>query len=182
MLDQFRRRWINPLSGQSDDISAPGFSAAIPERSTDQHSLIGLAAFVQLNHSDYLRYARARLGDETASRAAVEETVAAVSDRWDDFLRNARPAADAWRQLRGRVKAANPGADGQDPAVGRLYDTLSQNVADTALLRWRLSMDTDPIADLMGVDPPAVAASLLTVRRQIPAATLRRLGQRTPHP
>ncbi|MFC8827937.1 hypothetical protein ACFT9I_21640 [Streptomyces sp. NPDC057137] len=191
MLDQFRRGWIDPPSGQSHDISAPSISAAIPGRPADQHSLLGLAAFVQLHRPDYLRYARARLVDETASRAAVEAAITAVGGRWSDFLRNARPTADAWRQLRAQIQAASPctgvageagGAGGQDPAVGRLYDTLPQDLADIALLRWRLFMTAAAIADLMGIEPPAVAASLLTVQRQLSATTLQQLRQHTSRP
>ncbi|MET4926119.1 hypothetical protein P3L51_27850 [Streptomyces sp. PSRA5] len=148
----------------------------------DQHSLLGLSAFVQLHRPDYLRYARARLADETASRAAVEATVTAVSGRWSDFLRNARPTADAWRQLRAQIQAASRPAEGQDPAVGRLYGTLPQDLADIALLRWRLSMTPEAIADLMGIDPPAVAASVLMVRRQFSATSLRQLEHHTPRP
>lgn len=182
MLDQFRRGWIYPPSGQSHDSSAPSISAAVPGRPTDQHSLLGLAAFVQLHRPDYLRYARARLVDESASRAAVEATLTAVGGRWSDFLLNARPAADAWRQLRARIQTASRHVDGQDPAVGWLYGALPQDAADIALLRWRLSMTIEAVADLMGIEPPAVAASLLTVQRQCSATTLQQLEQRTPRP
>lgn len=188
MLDQFRRGWIDPSSGQSHDISALSISAAIPGRPADQHSLLGLAAFVQLHRPDYLRYAKARLVDETASRAAVEAAITAVGGRWSDLLRNARPTADAWRQLRAQIQAASHcaeeagGAGGQDPAVARLYDTLPQDHADIALLRWRLFMTAAAIADLMGIEPPAVAASLLTVQRQLSATTLQQLRQHTSRP
>lgn len=154
-------------------------------RPADQHSLLGLSAFVQLHRIHYLSYARARLIDETASQAAVEATISAVTGRWSDFLRNARPAADAWRQLRAQIQAAQPvgrRAGGQDPAVGRLYSTLSQDIADTALLRWRLCMTPEAIADLMGMDIPAVTASLLTARRQFPDTALRQLEQHAPQP
>lgn len=182
MLDQFRRGWIDPPSGQSHDSSAPSISAAVPGMPTDQHSLLGLAAFVQLHRPDYLRYARARLVDESASRAAVEATLAAVGGRWGDFLRGARPAADAWGQLRAQIRAASPHVDGADPAVGWLYAALPQDTADIALLRWRLSMTIEAVADLMGIDPPAVAASLLTVRRKCSATTLRQLEHRASRP
>ncbi|MET9552565.1 hypothetical protein [Streptomyces sp. NPDC006645] len=148
----------------------------------NQHGLLGFAAFVQLHRPDYLRYARARLVDESASRAAVEATLAAVGGRWGDLLRNARPAADAWRQLRAQIQTASRHAGDEDPAVGWLYGVLPQDAADIALLRWRLSLTIGAVADLMGVDPPAVVASLLTVRRQCPAATLQQLEHRTSRP
>lgn len=163
--------------------SLPGAGAG--RRPTDRHSRLGLAAFVQLHRIHYLSYARARLRDETASQAAVEATISAVTGRWSDFLRNARPAADAWQQLRAQIQAAQPAgrhADGHDPAVRQLYSTLSQDIADTALLRWRLSMTPEAIADLMGVDIPAVAASLLTARRHFPDTALRQLEQHPSQP
>lgn len=182
MLDQFRRGWINPSSGQSHDSSAPSLSAAVPGRPADRHGLLGLAAFVQLHRPDYLRYAHARLADETASRAAVEATIKAVGGRWGDLLRNARPAADAWRQLRAQIHVASRHVDGPDPAVSWLYGALPQDTADIALLRWRLSMTIEVVAGLMGVDPPTVAASLLTVQRQCPATALRELEPRASRP
>ncbi|WP_405620692.1 hypothetical protein [Streptomyces sp. NBC_01508] len=189
MLDLFRREWTNPPSGQLHDISAVSISAAITDTETvdlptDQHSLLGLAAFVQLHRLHYLEYARARLVDESASRAAVEATIAAVTGRWSDFLQNARPAADAWQQLRAQIRTASGGADAgaPDPAVELLYGALPPDTADTAVLRWRLAMTPEAIADLMGTDPPAVAACLLTVRRHFSAATLQQLEQQPSRP
>lgn len=152
-------------------------------RPTDQHSLLGLAAFVQLHRMHYLSYARARLLDEAASRAAVGSAFSAVTGRWHELLRNARPAADAWQHLRAETEEAGRGAGGQDPAVGLLYGTLPQDIADTTLLRWRLSMAPEAIADLMGVDLPAVTVSLLTAQRQFPHTALRQLAHHAPnHP
>ncbi|MFI6080885.1 hypothetical protein ACIBBB_07895 [Streptomyces sp. NPDC051217] len=183
MLDPFRRGWIDPPTGKSHDIGERNIPSAIPDsRPADQHSLLGLTAFVQRNRPRYLRYARARLLDETASQAAVEATIAAIGGRWSDFLRNARPAADAWRQLRTRIQSVSRAADVTDPAVARLYGAFPPDTADTALLRWRLSMTTEAVADLMGIDPPAVAASLLTVQRHFPATALRQLEQTPSRP
>ncbi|TXL88437.1 MULTISPECIES: hypothetical protein [unclassified Streptomyces] len=149
----------------------------------NQRSLLGLAAFVQLHRIHYLSYARARLLDESASEAAVDATISAVAGRWSELLRNARPAADAWQQLRAQIQAASRDtAAGQDPAVGRLYHALSQNTADTALLRWRLSMTPEAIADLMGIDIPTVTASLLTARRQFSDTALRQLEHHASQP
>ncbi|MGW6513695.1 hypothetical protein ACWGCP_40465, partial [Streptomyces niveus] len=108
--------------------------------------------------------------------------LAAVGGRWGDFLRSARPAANAWGQLRAQIRAASPHVDGADPAVWWLYAALPQDAADIALLRWRLSMTIEAVADLMGIDPPAVAASLLTVRRKCSATTLRQLEHRASRP
>lgn len=178
MLDLFRREWIDPPSGKSHDLGAPSFPAATPEgRPSDQQGLIGLAAFVQRNRPRYLRYARARLLDETVSQAAVDATIAAIGGRWSDLLQNARPSADAWRQLRTRIQSVSRAAGVPDSAVARLYGDFPPDTADTALLRWRLSMTTESIADLMGIDPPAVAASLLTVQRHFSATALRQLEQ-----
>ncbi|MEU0692818.1 hypothetical protein ABZ353_10345 [Streptomyces niveus] len=141
----------------------------------NQQSLLGLAGFVQLHRIHYLSYARARLLDETASQAAVDATISVVAGRWSELLRNARPAADAWQQLRAQIQAVSRDADGPDPAVGRLYCALPQDTADTALLRWRLSMTPEAIADLMGIDIPTVTASLLTARRQFSDTALRQL-------
>ncbi|MFD4701292.1 hypothetical protein [Streptomyces niveus] len=43
-------------------------------------------------------------------------------------------------------------------------------------------MTIEAVADLMGVDPPAVAASLLTVRRKCSATALRQLEHRASRP
>ncbi|WP_330177070.1 hypothetical protein OG875_28350 [Streptomyces sp. NBC_01498] len=148
----------------------------------DRRSRLGLSAFVQLHRPDYLRYARARLYDESASEAAVEAAVAAFSGRWGDFLRNARPAADAWRQLRGQIRAASGAGTGHDPAVERLYEVLPEETADAALLRWRLSLAVESVADLMGTDRPAVTVSLLTARRRLSLTTLQQLEHHASRP
>lgn len=84
--------------------------------------------------------------------------------------------------MRAQIQAASRDGDGRDPAVGLLYRALPQDTADTALLRWRLSMTPEAIADLMGIDIPTVTASLLTARRQFSDTALRQLEHRTSRP
>lgn len=145
---------------------------------------LGYVAFVHLHEPRYLRYARARLLNPSASRLAVDTTFGIVAGRWGDLLRKPRPAADVWRQLRLQVSTMSCATDRSPTAIDRLYGALADDAADAVVLRCQLKMPTEATADLMGLDPPAVAALLRTAMRQLPATTLEHLEECVPqsHP
>ncbi|EFL24954.1 hypothetical protein SSOG_04668 [Streptomyces himastatinicus ATCC 53653] len=120
--------------------------------------------------------------DEPVGRAAVDTTFGIVASRWGNLLREPRPEAGAWRQLRVQVRTASRDSCRRDPAVDWLYDSLPDELADTVVLHCRLGMPVKAVADLMGVDPPGVACHLLAAMRQLPAAALERLEESIPHP
>lgn len=145
----------------------------------NRQSRLGLLAFVQLHQSHYLLYARTRL-DETLARAAVAAALDTVARQWDRYLRCAQPAADAWRQLTVEIDARSRRTEGSDPALTRLYHSLPHDTADAAVLRWQVRLTPTAIADLMGIDLPAVAVLLLAAQRHLPAMTLEQLEDHTP--
>jgi hypothetical protein len=120
----------------------------------------------------YYRYARARLDEEAPSRLAVDFTVRAVRRRWADLLRQPCPATEAWRQLRRHVTALRTEGDS---LVDRLYESCAPDVADIALLRYRLSLPLDATADVMGIDRPFAAAGLRAAMRHCSPQTLEHL-------
>ncbi|OPF71615.1 hypothetical protein VT50_0233440 [Streptomyces antioxidans] len=143
----------------------------------------GYLAFVQLHRPRYLRYAQVRLLDKPAGQAAVDATFGIVASRWDELLREPRLAAEAWRQLRGQISAARHRrrTDRRDQAVDRLYGSLPDGTADAVVLRCRLKMPVKTAAELMGVEPPVVTASLLAARRQLSTTALEYLESPVPH-
>lgn len=159
----------------------PARNRCRPSASPTRQSRLGLLAFVQLHQDQYLLYARTRL-DENVARSAVAAALDTVSRQWDRYLQCAQPAADAWRQLSIEISARSHGANGSAPAATRLHSFLPHNTADAAILHWRLRLTPDVIADLMGVDPPTVAALLLTAKRNLPTIALEQLEQHTPLP
>lgn len=149
---------------------------------TNLWSDVGYCAFVQLQKPRYLRYAQARLLDEPVGRAAVDTTFGIVASRWGNLLREPRPEAGAWRQLRFQISTARHDSCCRDPAVDQLYDSLPDLPADAVVLHCRLGMPVKAVADLMGVDSPLVAASLMAAMRRLPTAALERLEESIPHP
>ncbi|MFE6667276.1 hypothetical protein ACFVFH_27400 [Streptomyces sp. NPDC057697] len=156
-----------PLTSQSDPNGQNG------------RRRLDLLAFVQLHKDHYLLYARTRL-DETVARAAVSTALDTVERQWDNYLRCAQPAADAWRRLSAEVHARSLGTDGSAPAVTRLYRSLPHDAADAVVLRWRMRLDPDAIADLMGLDPASVTVLLLTAQRLLPTTELEQLEEHRP--
>lgn len=184
----WKPRHTNRLaSAASRGLPARGVDNAVDDGSyesdmaaTGPLSDLGYVAFVQLHQPRYLRYARARLLDRSAGRVAVDTTFGIVAGRWESLLREPRPAADAWRQLRSQVNIMCCGTDRRPTAIDRLYGALPAEAADAVVLHCRLRMPMKAAADLMGVDPPVVAALLLTAMRQLPATTLEHLEERIP--
>ncbi|MET9507807.1 hypothetical protein ABZX62_04880 [Streptomyces flavidovirens] len=134
------------------------------------------AAFRELYEPLYLRYALTRLLDAEAAREAVELTFRIAASRWNGLLQSPSPAADVWEQLRAQVSSAGHRATNLDRAVEGLYDYCTVLAADAVVLRCHLGMPVNTAADLMGVDPAAVAAALLTACRALPPAVIKRLG------
>lgn len=135
-------------------------------------------AFIQLYGQLYYRYARARLDEDAPSRLAVDFTLRAVRRRWADLLRQPCPATGAWRQLRHHVTALRTE---RDSPVDRLYENCAPDIADIALLSYRLGLPLDATADVMGIDRPIAAAGLRTAMRHCPPQALEHLEEVVPH-
>ncbi|MFE5097088.1 hypothetical protein ACFRCI_44045 [Streptomyces sp. NPDC056638] len=164
----------------SQTATAAAFPCGLPPTEANQQSRLGFLAFMQLHRHHYLQYAQTRL-DEAAGQAAVTAAFDAVACQWDVYLQSPHPASGAWRQLRAQIHTRSREIDGSTPAVVRLYRSLPHDTADAAVLRWRMRMAPEAIADLMGLDPPAVTVLLLTAQRQLPATALEQLEEHTPH-
>ncbi len=131
----------------------------------------GYAGFRQLYRDRYLRYARLRVGD--AADAAVSAAFGHLADQWPRVMGSEiRPAAYSWRLLGGCVAAVGTDGAGTADATGGLYGVLPAEQADAVLLHYRLGMTLTEAADLMGVDPSALAAHLLMAERRLPRRLL----------
>jgi hypothetical protein len=116
------------------------------------------AAFVQLHHQGYERYALARLGDGDLGAKIVEGVLRHAESEWPSML-TGDPAAFIWLTLREAVSAHVRLSDIQ---VDRLHRRLPAGAADVALLVGDLGMEPADAAALMGLEP-----SQLHVRREV---------------
>ena len=139
---------------------------AQPQESADA-VVQGYAGFHQLYRDRYLQYAHLRVGG--AATAAVEATFGQLAPQWSVVLGSGtRPAAYSWGLLGRCVAAVCTDGPGAADATGGLYGVLTAEQADAVLLHYRLGMTLTEAADLMGVDPSALAALLLMAERRIP--------------
>ncbi|MGK7235838.1 sigma factor-like helix-turn-helix DNA-binding protein [Streptomyces hygroscopicus] len=127
----------------------------------------GYVGFRQLYRDRYLRYARLRVGD--AAEAAVSAAFGRLANQWSMVMGSGmRPTAYSWQLLGGCVAAVGTDTAGPADAMGGLYGVLPLEQADAVLLHYRLGMTMTEAADLMGVDPSALAAHLLMAERRLP--------------
>ncbi|MFI1583875.1 hypothetical protein [Embleya sp. NPDC020630] len=153
-----------PESDRADgEPAGSGGSAGAP---------IDFAAFCLLHRARWAQYARHRVGDPVRGERAVQSAVAELAGTWADMLRGPNPTAGAWRILGRAVTASHA------PARGTLYDALPWPQADAVVLHYRLGMTLTAAADLMGTDPPEVAAQLVLAERSLPTAVVRTLERR----
>ncbi|MGW9210623.1 hypothetical protein ACWGR4_27000 [Embleya sp. NPDC055664] len=155
---------VEPEPDRADgEPVGPGGSAGAP---------IDFAAFCLLHRARWAQYARHRVGDPVRGERAVRSAVAELAGTWADMLRGPNPTAGAWRILGRAVTASHT------PARGTLYDALPWPQADAVVLHYRLGMTLTAAADLMGTDPPEVAAQLVLAERSLPTAVVRTLERR----
>ncbi|MFF7243473.1 hypothetical protein ACFZBU_06185 [Embleya sp. NPDC008237] len=130
---------------------------------------LDFAAFCLLHRARWAQYARLRVGDPVRGERAVQSAVAELATNWADILRGPNPTAGAWRIL-GRAVAGSPG-----PAPDSLHEALPSPQADAVMLHYRLGMTLTATADLMGTDPPEVAAQLVLAERSLPTDVVKAL-------
>ncbi|MGW1996329.1 hypothetical protein [Embleya sp. NPDC001921] len=134
---------------------------------------LDFAAFCLLHRARWAQYARLRVGDRVRGDRAVQSAVAELAVNWADMLRGPNPTAGAWRIL-GRAVTRAPGPT-PAPARDTLHDALPWPQADAVLLHYRLGLTLTATADLMGTDPPEVAAHLVAAERTLPTAMVKTL-------
>lgn len=130
---------------------------------------LDFAAFCLLHRARWAQYAHLRVGDPVRGERAVQSAVAELATNWADILRGPNPTAGAWRIL-GRAVTRSPG-----PAPNSLHDALPWPQADAVMLHYRLGMTLTATADLMGTDPPEVAAHLVLAERSLPTDVVKAL-------
>ncbi|MEU7040784.1 hypothetical protein [Streptomyces varsoviensis] len=129
-------------------------------------SSLEYAAFHELHHASYLRYARLRTGDQATAARAVDAAFAHLASAWPDVLRSACPAALAWQVL-GRTVVTH--TDCRRPsALCEIYHRLEDRQADVVLLRRHLGLSGEAAAALMGIDPSLLYALLRVAERAAP--------------
>ncbi|MEU0936867.1 MULTISPECIES: hypothetical protein [unclassified Embleya] len=132
---------------------------------------LDFAAFCLLYRPRWAQYARLRVGDPIRGERAVQSAVAELATNWPDILRGPKPTAGAWRIL-GRAVTGSPG-----PVSNPLHDALPWPQADAVLLHYRLGLTLTATADLMGAEPPEVAAHLVSAERSLPTDVVKALGR-----
>ncbi|KAK1184402.1 sigma-70 family RNA polymerase sigma factor [Streptomyces sp. NBS 14/10] len=127
----------------------------------------GYDGFRQLYRDRYLRYARLRVGDGAVG--AVGTAFRHLASQWPMVLGSGmRPAAYSWWLLGRCVAIADKGGPGSVDAASGLYGVLPAEQADAVVLHYQLGMTLTEAADLMGIDPSALASHLLMAERRIP--------------
>ncbi|MGC0419017.1 hypothetical protein [Embleya sp. AB8] len=129
-------------------------------------------AFCLLHRARWAQYAGVRMGDPVRGEWAVRSAVAELATNWADILRGPNPAAGAWRIL-GRTVTRS-----RAPARDTLHDALPWPQADAVVLHYRLGMTLTATAELMGADPPEIAAHLVLAERSLPTDVVKTLGRR----
>ncbi|MFF7249936.1 sigma factor-like helix-turn-helix DNA-binding protein [Embleya sp. NPDC008237] len=137
-------------------------------------------AFRLRHHHPYHRYAHTRVEDRHRAAAAVEGAFDELAARWDEILRTANPARDAWRVLTAAVTAAAGSRDRAGRPLRDLARALPPEQVDALVLHYRLGMTLTTTADLIGVDAPTVALRLVLAERALPAAMIRDLERAHP--
>jgi len=148
----------SPISGRPDPTPRRGARDALD-----------FSAFCLLHRARWAQYAGLRVGDRARGERAVQSAFAELATNWGDILRGPNPTARAWRILGravSRYHAAVPDS---------LHDTLPPPQADAVVLHYRLGMTLTATADLMGTDPPEVAAHLVLAERALPTDVVRAL-------
>ncbi|WP_331765876.1 sigma factor-like helix-turn-helix DNA-binding protein [Embleya sp. NBC_00896] len=133
---------------------------------------LDFSAFCLLHRARWAQYARLRVGDRTRGERAVQSAFAELATHWGDILRGPNPTAGAWRILGRAVTRSH--AAGPDS----LHGALPPSQADAVVLHYRLGMTLTATADLMGTDPPEVAAHLVLAERSLPTHVVRTLERR----
>ncbi|KUJ67373.1 hypothetical protein ACZ90_28225 [Streptomyces albus subsp. albus] len=157
----------SPLRAHTTAPTGPTGRGGPPARDSRRNTM-GYLAFVQLQGPRYLEYAGARLHGDDSARVAVHATLSLIARRWGELLCEPRPGAEAWSHLRDRVGAMSRDGWSRNAEVDRLYGSLPADAADMVVLRCLLGMSEQATADVMGVDPPTVAAGLRAAGRRLP--------------
>jgi hypothetical protein len=110
---------------------------------------LAYAAFHQLHHALYTRYALIRTGDTDAAGRAVEAAFAELARTWTHVLGSARPAALAWDVLRWHVAAHTRE---ERERVLQVRRGPASRRDDALLLQRQLGLAAQRAADLMGID------------------------------
>lgn len=129
---------------------------------------LGFVAFAERNRPRYTRYAGARLPADAGVAAVVCATLAHAYEHWAWLLSQPCPAADVWTELHYQVGHEADVGPMPDSEVAALYRRLPASSADSVVLCCRLRLNVDEAAELMGVEPPVVHASLGAARRVLP--------------
>lgn len=129
---------------------------------------LGFRAFAERNQPRYTRYASARLSRDADVQVAVHITFGLAGGNWSWLLSQPVLAATVWAELRHQVEVRLAKGAAPDNDAAALYEVLPRAKADSVLLCHRLHFDVDSAAELMGVEPPAVEASLRAVKRTQP--------------
>ncbi|MFJ7527948.1 hypothetical protein ACIQ1S_23845 [Streptomyces griseus] len=129
---------------------------------------LGFRAFAERNQPRYTRYASARLTRDADVQVAVHITFGLASGNWAWLLSQPVLAAAVWAELRHQVEARLVKGAPPDHHAAALYKALPRVKADSVLLCHRLHFDVEAAAELMGVEPPAVEASLRAAKRTPP--------------
>lgn len=152
--------------------------SASPAPTVSPSVALGFSAFAERNQPRYACYAKARLAADPRASAVVRATLAFARQHWIWLLSQPSPAGDVWEELRYQVRRQTeevPSSDMRtrydglpESEVSALYDGLPETSADSALLCCRLGLAVGEAAELMGLEPPAVAAGLVVARRNLP--------------
>ncbi|MGW3835083.1 hypothetical protein [Streptomyces microflavus] len=129
---------------------------------------LGFRAFAERNQPRYTRYASARLARDADVQVAVHLTFGLAGGNWSWLLSQPVLAANVWAELRHQVEVRLAKGAAPDNDAAALYEALPRAKADSVLLCHRLHFDVDSAAELMGVEPPAVEASLRAMKRTLP--------------
>ncbi|WP_405983346.1 sigma factor-like helix-turn-helix DNA-binding protein [Streptomyces sp. NBC_00872] len=124
-------------------------------------------AFCTLHQNTYLRYTRARIGDEEVSRTVVRTALGELALVWPAALRSSCPEAVAWQLLSGIVSAALTDS-GAVSGLRSVHRMLPAGPADALLLCRELSLTVKEAAELMGEEEPAVRSRLSMALRSLP--------------
>ncbi|MGW7521123.1 hypothetical protein ACWGJ2_36635 [Streptomyces sp. NPDC054796] len=125
-------------------------------------------AFCALYRGRYLRYARARLGDEGCGEVVVEQALEELARVWGQALRSRCTRVFAWELLRGRVREARARGVRETPVCAVVYGRLPVRGADGVVLHHLLRMPVAEVAEVMGLGPAEVLGELRLAGRCLP--------------
>ncbi|MFJ1706320.1 sigma-70 family RNA polymerase sigma factor [Kitasatospora sp. NPDC088346] len=144
-------------------------------------------AFYLANVDRYRGYAQVRLADAEFAEDVVYEVFARLAANWSEFLRQASPAAWAWRLLRFEVNARAARQDSRTEEVSRVLrqaratletshselglfsaiSALPERLFDVVVLQYVLGYSADLTGDLLGISPTTVRSASVSARRRL---------------